>query len=180
MPLAEVFKTPTIRGLAGKIKKTGEDKYTAIEPVEKKEYYDMSHTQKRLYILQQMDRQSAVYNMPQLMPLEAGKNVKQDTERTIRKLIERHESLRTSFFMLEERLVQKVHHYDEIKISIESYYRKENGPEAEIHFVRPFDLSKPSQLRAGLVEIGETSNTTQKTRYILMIDMHHIIADGVS
>ncbi|MCP4156737.1 MAG: amino acid adenylation domain-containing protein, partial [bacterium] len=180
MPLAEVFKTPTIRGLAVKIKKTGEDKYTAIEPVEKKEYYEMSPPQKRLYILQQMDRRNTVYNMPQLIPVEAGKNLELDLRRTIRKLIQRHESLRTSFFMQKERLVQKVHHHDEIKISIENYNRIENEQEAGNRFIRPFDLSKPPLMRAGLVEIGGTTNTAQKTRNILMIDMHHIITDGES
>jgi hypothetical protein len=41
------------------------------------------------------------------------------------------------------------------------------------HFVRPFDLNKAPLLRVGLIKIwGNTQ--------ILMVDMHHIISDGIS
>jgi acyl carrier protein len=39
VPLIEIFKTPTIRGLSRYIISACEDKYAAIEPVEKREYY---------------------------------------------------------------------------------------------------------------------------------------------
>jgi hypothetical protein len=47
-------------------------------------------------------------------------------------------------------------------------------PHASIieNFVRPFDLSKPPLLRVSLIHTEETN--------ILLLDMHHIIADGVS
>ncbi|MDI3412138.1 condensation domain-containing protein [Bacillus sonorensis] len=40
-------------------------------------------------------------------------------------------------------------------------------------FVQPFALSKAPLLRAGMMEIGAD-------RHLLAIDMHHIIADGVT
>ena len=69
LPLTEVFKTPTVRGLAGYIKSVARQKYASIEPVEKKEYYALSSAQKRLYIFQQMEPGSVSYNMPQVIPL---------------------------------------------------------------------------------------------------------------
>ncbi|MDQ1354014.1 MAG: hypothetical protein QG657_4323, partial [Acidobacteriota bacterium] len=41
------------------------------------------------------------------------------------------------------------------------------------HFIRAFDLSKAPLLRMGLIEI-------EKDRHIFLIDMHHIISDGMS
>ncbi|HLP46384.1 MAG TPA: amino acid adenylation domain-containing protein, partial [Candidatus Kapabacteria bacterium] len=76
IPLAEMFKTPNIKGLSAYIKsletETGqlpEDKYAAIEPVEEKEYYPLSSAQKRLYFLQELDLQGIGYNMPLVLPL---------------------------------------------------------------------------------------------------------------
>ena len=41
------------------------------------------------------------------------------------------------------------------------------------NFIRPFDLSKGPLLRVGLIQINPSE-------HILMLDMHHIITDGVS
>ena len=38
VPLAEIFKTPTIRGLAKYIRAAARDKYIAIQPVEERDY----------------------------------------------------------------------------------------------------------------------------------------------
>ena len=52
VPLAEIFKTPTIRGLANYIKTAIKDKYVSIEPVEKKEYYSLVFSaEKIVYIV---------------------------------------------------------------------------------------------------------------------------------
>ncbi len=162
IPLAEVFRIPTIRGLAEYIKEAEEDKYAPITPVEKKEYYALSSAQMRLYILQQVDLDNTVYNMPEFIPLPGKPEVKKLQEIFI-KLINRHESLRTSFHMISDEPVQKVHE----KVEFEIQYSSVSD------FIRPFDLTKAPLLRVGLQKTGET-------RYLLMIDMHHIISDGVS
>nr|WP_234405637.1 non-ribosomal peptide synthetase [Paenibacillus sp. IHBB 10380] len=40
-------------------------------------------------------------------------------------------------------------------------------------FIRPFDLSQAPLLRAGIIQLG-------KEEHVLVVDMHHIISDGVS
>ncbi len=166
--LAEVFKTPTIRGLARHIKEVAPGKYEAVKPVEKKEYYELSSAQKRLYILQQMDLDSTAYNMPQSIPL-AEEPDRERMEKVFIKLIERHESLRTSFFLLGEEPVQRI--YREVKFEIRRMAAAEEAEERK--FVRPFDLSQPPLLRVGLIKPGEN-------QHILMVDMHHIVTDGIS
>jgi hypothetical protein len=158
---------------------SGMDKHTAIEPVEKKEYYQVSSTQKRLYILQQLELASTSYNMPMAIPLGKGIESRR-VEETFRKLITRHESLRTSFAMVGEEPVQKINETVDFKIEFHDISKEEESaphtiPHASTikNFISPFDLSGPPLLRAALIKTPDEND-------ILLIDMHHIITDGTS
>jgi amino acid adenylation domain-containing protein len=179
--LTEVFRKTNIRELAEYISGLTTDIFTAIEPVEKRDHYALASAQKRLYILQQMDLSGTVYNMTQIIPLTVEPDPQQ-MEWSFKQLIQRHESLRTSFHMLEDQPVQKVH--DEVAFEIEYYEtgkrqkakgnKEELMPESLIKdFIRAFDLSRAPLLRVGLIK-------TENETYLLMVDMHHIISDGVS
>ncbi|HLP59258.1 MAG TPA: amino acid adenylation domain-containing protein, partial [Candidatus Deferrimicrobium sp.] len=174
LPLAEVFKTPTIKGLAQYIKKAGEETFLSIAPVEKKEYYPLTPAQKRLYILQQMTPQDTVYNITKTVEMSEAPDLVQ-LEETFNKLLHRHESLRTSFHMVENNPVQRVH--DTVALAIEYYDLTRPGEMphevSSKDFVRPFDLTAAPLLRAGLVKRRNAS-------WVLIVDLHHIISDGVS
>ncbi|MCP4214637.1 MAG: amino acid adenylation domain-containing protein, partial [bacterium] len=172
IPLAEVFKNPTIRGMAQYIQENDKEKYVSMEPVEKKEYYAVSSPQKRLYLLQQMAAGNTGYNMPNtIIPRERIDKAK--LESIFQKLIARHESLRTSFHIVHDLPVQRIH--EKIDFQIECFSAADHEADTLIDgFTRPFDLSKPPLLRVALVEI-EPSH-----RQALLIDMHHIITDGTS
>jgi amino acid adenylation domain-containing protein len=163
IPLAEMFKKPTIRGLSVYIKGAVEDKCESIKPVEKKEYHALSSAQKRLFILQQVHKEGTGYNMVSAAVLE-GAVEKDRVQDVFIRLIMRHESLRTSFAMIEDQPVQKIHEEENSRFQITTVIQD---------FVRPFELSKPPLLRAGLIETGSGKS-------ILMVDMHHIISDGIS
>jgi len=185
IPLVEIFKHPTIRELSGLISKAAEDKYVAIENAEEKEYYPLASAQKRLYILQKMNKSSIAYNLFQLVELDEDMD-KNRLEETFRKLIERHENLRTSFHTVKDQPVQKVH--DKVEFFIEYYdlsskaredmRRKEENHHSSFapiihHFIRPFDLSQAPLMRVGLIK-------TNERKCILMVDNHHIISDAIS
>ncbi|MCP5107682.1 MAG: non-ribosomal peptide synthetase, partial [bacterium] len=106
VPLTEVFQRPTIRELAQYIGESVKERFTGLEAVEKREYYPLSFAQKRLYILQQMELETTAYNLPRVMPLDMAVD-KDLLEETFRKMIRRHESLRTSFIMVNEESAQK-------------------------------------------------------------------------
>lgn len=171
LTLGEIFKTPTIRGLAESIKGNAKETFVAIEPVEEKKFYFLSSAQKRLYILHQVARNPIDYNIPMFIPL----NEAPDTghlEGTLKKLIRRHESLRTSFHLENDEPVQRVHL--DVDFEIEHFDSKAGGVEEIVeNFVRSFDLSRAPLLRVGLFKNGDGS-------CILLVDMHHIISDGVS
>ncbi|MCK4258506.1 MAG: non-ribosomal peptide synthase/polyketide synthase [Halanaerobiales bacterium] len=170
MPLTEIFKTPTIKELAQFIKNAEEKIYKSIEPVEEREYYSASSAQKRLYILNQMDRDRTNYNMLGFMYVE-GDLDKERFEQTFKQLVQRHESFRSSFESVNGEIIQRIHS----NVDIEIFYlesQEEKIEELAKEFVKPFDLSEAPLVRAALVKLPK--------RYLLMYDMHHIISDGVS
>jgi amino acid adenylation domain-containing protein len=173
VPLAEIFNSPTIRELSRKIKTSESEIYAAIESVEKKEYYRLSSAQRRLYFLQQMEPGNTGYNIQEGVLLEGDVDIPV-LEETFRKLIQRHESLRTSFEIVNDETVQRVH--DNVEFKIEYYggaAKNVKGPEENQSFIRAFDLSEAPLLRVGLSRLEEK-------KHVLLVDMHHIISDGVS
>ena len=171
VPLREAFANPVLKSMAEYIKETTTSIYKSIEPVGKKEYYPLSSAQKRLYILNQMEKENLAYNMPGTLVLE-GKLDKERLEKAFGTLIGRHETLRTSFELVEGEPVQKISEMVEFEIE---YYEleKEKAAEKIKELIRPFDLSKAPLLRAALIK-------TKEERHILLFDMHHIISDGMT
>ncbi|UCH93630.1 MAG: amino acid adenylation domain-containing protein, partial [Candidatus Aminicenantes bacterium] len=176
VPLAALFKSQTVRGLSKYIRAAKESKYAGIESAEKKEYYPLSSAQKRLYFLRQIDPGSTSYNMPLVLPL--GKDIeKNKLETTLRKLILRHENLRTSFERVNEEPVQRIH--EDFNFEIEYFDSASHAPGSMLHastikaFIRPFDLSRAPLIRSGLIKLAEGY-------HIWIVDMHHIISDGTS
>jgi amino acid adenylation domain-containing protein len=172
VPLQQVFKNPLIRGISTYIKSSAQFKYSSIEAVEKKEYYALSPAQKRMYIIQQMTSENTAYNVTKIFEVQE-KPGKGKREETFRKLMDRHESLRTSFEVLDldSEPVQIIH--ENVEIKMEYYELPGQGGEILNEFIRPFDLSQAPLLRVGLIRIEDA-------KYILMVDMHHIISDGIS
>jgi len=170
IPLAVIFKNPSIKGLARFIREAAKEKYLPLQPIEKREYYPLSPAQKRMYILQQMDPGNTIYNVPLMRPLAPGDNLdRRKLEDIIGQLMKRHESFRTSFRMINEQPVQMIHD----KIEFEIRYLDSRVTGAISSFIRPFDLSQAPLFRAALVEY-------LPGQYMLMLDMHHIISDDVS
>jgi len=184
LPLTQVFKTPYIKELSRYIEQSLKSEYIPVESAEKREYYALSSAQKRLHFIWQMDPVNTGYNMPLVFSL--GKEIEKDKlETALRKLISRHESLRTSFERVDKEPVQRIH--DEAEFEIEYYQVKvEKGPSLSIaplpiesaasnikNFIRPFDLSRAPLMRSCIIRRGDGNCTW-------LVDMHHIISDGAS
>jgi non-ribosomal peptide synthetase component F len=183
MPLAQIFKSPTIKTMAQYIKGAVRDRFESIPSTAEKEQYELSSAQKRLYFLQQMDENNTGYNMPSALVCEGTLDVTV-LENVFKQLIRRHESLMTSFHPGDGAPVQKIH--KEVKFGIECYREEAKNEHACIikNFIRPFDLSRAPLLRVVLIDALANSNPHQRespvSRYILVVDMHHIISDGSS
>ncbi len=94
-------------------------------------------------------------------------------ENVFKTLVDRHESLRTSFEMMNGEPIQRIHKnidFQIVKLEFESLHSIDAAFEK---LVRPFDLSTAPLLRVELTKITDK-------RHLLIFDMHHIISDGVS
>ncbi|MCU0290351.1 MAG: condensation domain-containing protein, partial [Acidobacteria bacterium] len=169
IPISKFFDLPTVRTLGEYIKTAAPVKYYNIECVEKKDYYPMTPAQKRMYILQEINPHFINYNMPLFTKIE-GPLEKVKLENSFKELIYRHESLRTSFQLVENKPVQRIH--DKVNFEIE-YYNENADAILMKNFVRPFDLSQAPFLRVRLLKTG-------KENHLLLLDMHHSISDGRS
>ncbi|WP_270581800.1 non-ribosomal peptide synthetase [Bacillus subtilis] len=172
VPLKDVFAHPTVEGLAAVIREGTDSPYEAIKPAEKQETYPVSSAQKRIYVLQQLEDGGTGYNMPAVLELE-GKLNPERMDRAFQELIKRHESLRTAFEQDEGGdPVQRIH--DEVPFTLQTTVLGERTEqEAAAAFIKPFDLSQAPLFRAQIVKVSDE-------RHLLLVDMHHIISDGVS
>ncbi|WP_036702443.1 non-ribosomal peptide synthetase, partial [Paenibacillus sp. OSY-SE] len=93
-------------------------------------------------------------------------------EAALQALIARHESLRTSFAIVDGEPVQRVAEQAMFEVSYEE--AEEGKAEERIRaFLRPFDLGEAPLLRTAVLRLGEA-------RHLLLFDMHHIVSDGIS
>ena len=169
--LGEIFNNPTIEKQAAIIRQAKGEAVVAIEPAEKRDYYTPSSAQKRLYFLQQMEPGSTVYNIPAAFRL-AGRVRKEKLLAAFKGLIDQHESLRTLFVPAAGETVQRILPGADFELEYDDSAHPQ--PSAWIaDFVRPFNLSKAPLLRVGLVKLDDRE-------HLLLVDMHHIIADGLS
>jgi hypothetical protein len=95
-----------------------ENQNQTITHADTKTYYDTSSPQKRMFILNQLNSDDPGYNMSQTLLVE-GNFDKEKFKSVFKHLIQRHESLRTSFEMIHGQIKQKVH--DEVEFDIQLY-----------------------------------------------------------
>ncbi len=179
LPLADIFLYPTPAELAGHIDSCDGDgsAYSVIRPEEKKEYYPLSSAQKRLFTLQQMDKNLVGYNIPHVIAVE-GEVDRERFLHAVNKLTARHESFRTAFVMVKGEPVQRIYPRVDFDIStydlqVEEQHLKEAVNRKVREFMTPFELDKPPLIRVALVKAGDG-------KYFILLDLHHIITDGIS
>ncbi|CDH97210.1 non-ribosomal peptide synthetase [Bacillus velezensis] len=168
LPVKDIFSLPTPVMLSRKIEAAGEGEYSPIPQAEQREAYPASSTQKRLFILDQMEGNSTAYNMASALEVTGNLDLEK-IQQAIDRLIKRHESLRTSFVMTEGETFQVI--ADEVFYQVE-YEETDSYSDADMEqFVRPFDIGTAPLMRFKVVKERNRNN------YILLFDMHHIISD---
>lgn len=171
LTLSALFEHRTIGAQAALISTSAATGYAAISKTPAKKLYHLSSAQKRLYFLHELTPASTSYNMPVAEYL--GTDIEKDKmEAALEKLIERHESLRTSFKKTDGTVYQQIHE----KVNFKLDYHECTAADFREYvnaYVRPFDLAKAPLLRAGLVKV-------EGAGFALIVDEHHIISDGVS
>ena len=170
--LREIFEYPTIRQLAQYMIQLKDLPVNKNVEVQQKDQYEATSAQKRLYVLSQIDSVGVSYNMTSTSIIK-GKISAERFDKIFNELIKRHESLRTSFFVKEGIVYQKINE----DATLEEF-EKIDGQGKDVEkilssWIRPFDLKKAPLMRVCLIQTGEQE-------HILACDTHHIVSDGVS
>ncbi|WP_042161234.1 non-ribosomal peptide synthetase [Paenibacillus gorillae] len=170
--MKDVFGAPLLREMAIRIDNAPPNRPAFITRAADRPFYPLSLAQNRLFVLQQLYPDSTAYNLPLALNLR-GKLDQDRLREAIQGLIDRHEPLRTSFDWIDGKPTQHVH--DRVSFQLSKHLLLEA---ADLNIfartvVRPFDLRKAPLIRAFLATDGES-------RHTLLLDMHHIVTDGVS
>lgn len=168
--LKELIQASTIRNLCIQLSLKNKGEYKSIPVAPLSEHYPLSSAQKRIFLTYEMDRNSLAYNSAGVVRLK-GKLDKLLLLESFKKVIERHDSLRTSFSIIDSEPRQKV--WKEVAFFIEDLGPVSNINEAILNFKTPFDLAVAPLLHVGLIELSEEE-------HLLLVDNHHIISDGVT
>ncbi|MBC9934893.1 non-ribosomal peptide synthetase [Chitinophaga qingshengii] len=141
-------------------------------------HYPVSHAQKRIWLLEQSNETGA-YNVPESFELSGTLNIDL-FNKAFQYLIKRHECLRTTFITVDGEPRQLVHAVENYPFRIEVTdlrmapdKEKQAAAMVDKEAWRPFSLEKGPLMYARLLRIEDE-------RYIFLLTMHHIIADGWS
>src|SRR6185312_7426303 len=139
----------------------------------------LSFSQSRLWFVDQLNRGSNEYHLPEAIRLKGTLDVK-SLERAFNALVERHESLRTRFPAVDGEPWQEVIPHLTLNLPVEdlSFLDEKERQRSVAAAMRrewdePFDLTTGPLMRARLLKLAADD-------YILLRTCHHIISDGWS
>ena len=138
-----------------------------------------SFAQQRIWFLDQLEGGLPVYNVPGAYRLRGHLNV-EALQQGLVELVQRHDSLRTTFEMQNDELVQIVRSNPNVNHTlVDLQHLPANQREAEVlrqaseEARKPFDLTVGPLLRVCLYQLGVED-------YLLLIVVHHSISDAWS
>ncbi|MEC4811937.1 MAG: condensation domain-containing protein [Scytonema sp. PMC 1069.18] len=141
--------------------------------------FPTSFAQQRLWFLDQLAPGNPFYNVSTALRLTGFLNFTA-FQQTFNEIVRRHETLRTRFVMVEQQPVQAISPSLIIPLPLvdlrnfesqerETQVRRIAVAEAQ----RPFNLTTGPLLRVKLLQLNEAE-------YVLLLNLHHIVADGWS
>ncbi|TRX53354.1 amino acid adenylation domain-containing protein [Fulvivirga sp. M361] len=166
--LREVFNYPILSDLAKCVDQANANVLTISKAAAKK-YYPVTSGQMRMYSLQKINEENAVYNITGCLKID-GRIDEVKVELAIRRMIASQESLRTVFITVDNEIIQKV--LPSVEFRLEKHCLNEPITTFD-PYLHSFDLAEGPLFRLTLLEIND------REQYLLL-DMHHIISDGLS
>jgi amino acid adenylation domain-containing protein len=139
----------------------------------------LSLAQQRLWFLHQLDPVSSVYNIAAALRMRGPLDINA-LERSLMKIVQRHETLRTHFLQVEgvpQAFIENDIDWELQVVDARQVFQREGESglvEMASKLARgPFDLSHGPLFRAHLLMAG-------KNNFVILVTLHHIITDGWS
>jgi len=182
VPLRSLFESPTVATVTESLLQYRAEQKLKAPPIKRASRQGelpLSFAQQRLWFLDQLQPGNPAYNIPAAVRLKGALNVAV-LEQTFQEIIKRHEALRTTFKSVEGRPAQVIISSFNFTLPIVNL-RELSQAEREAEAMRlaaeearqPFDLTKWPLLRVTLLHLDDTE-------YLLLLTVHHIVADGWS
>jgi amino acid adenylation domain-containing protein/non-ribosomal peptide synthase protein (TIGR01720 family) len=150
-----------------------------VAPAEAVVSLPLSHGQQRLWVIDQQDPGSPVYNVPTDVRLRGALDAA-TLERCLREVVRRHDVLRTTFVNEGDAPRQLIAPRAEVSLplidlsALPDHEREARAAHLAVEESRaPFDLGRGPLFRVRLVRLGARE-------HLLLLTMHHIISDGWS
>ncbi|MFD7005395.1 amino acid adenylation domain-containing protein [Rhodococcus jostii] len=171
-----LFEAPTVTGFAERAAKAGVLTHRPeLRAAPRPERIPLSLAQTRMWFLNQFDTSSPAYNIAMAFRLTGALDL--DALRSaMTDVVERHESLRTRFPMAGDEPVQVIlaaaDSVPDLPVAtVSSDAELQEGLSAAVS--EGFDVTGQIPLRAAVFETSDTDR-------VLLVVVHHIVADGVS
>src|SRR6185295_8451613 len=148
-----------------------------IVAVSRPERIPLSFAQERLWFLEQLEPETAIYNVPVALRLSGPLNLAV-LEETLTEIVRRHETLRTSFPQENGTPYQEIQAAREVKVAVLDLSGAEDGEARARELLaaearQPFDLASGPLFRVRVIQLAAEE-------HLLLFTMHHIISDGWS
>jgi amino acid adenylation domain-containing protein/non-ribosomal peptide synthase protein (TIGR01720 family) len=181
LPLKILFENSELGAFVDKVSQTQQagklNSMPAIDIIDRNKPVPLSYSQKRLWFLWQVDPDSPAYNVGGMARLQ-GTLLVEHFSAALQALIQRHETLRTTFPSIDGVPVQQVAEHSSIILeqkdfsalnSLECQQCIQQLADHEAH--QAFDLEKGPLLRACLVKVSEQE-------HVFALTLHHIVTEG--
>ena len=137
----------------------------------------LSFAQQRLWFLDQLIPGNPFYNMPAAVRLQ-GSLDRRALEQTFNAIVDRHETLRTTFSLVAGQPIQNIASSLSLALPLIDLSKAHDRQEIAARLIteeaaRPFDLAVDPPLRIKLLQLDQTD-------HILLLTLHHIVSDGWS
>jgi amino acid adenylation domain-containing protein len=177
------FETPTVAGMASSIETASQTtpglQGPPLQAAPREGPLPLSYAQQRLWFLEQLEPNGAVYNLPLAWRFTGDLNVLA-LEQSLGEMVRRHEILRTTFASVDGQPVQVIASDLTLPLPVvdlqalpaserEAAVQRLAIEEAQ----QPFDLAIGPLVRAILLRMSDED-------HVLLVTLHHIIFDGWS
>ncbi|MGP3919933.1 amino acid adenylation domain-containing protein, partial [Nonomuraea sp. 10N515B] len=173
LPIAAVFETPTVAGLAEQLgRRSRLPMRVALTRQERPEVMPLSFAQRRLWFLHRLEGRSATYNMPVALRL-SGALDREALRTALHDVLARHEPLRTVFPEIDGEPRQVILDPVDVEWQVRQVCEADISAALGTAARYGFDLATELPVRVTLFDCGPDE-------HVLLILIHHIAGDGWS
>ncbi|HEY6348111.1 MAG TPA: amino acid adenylation domain-containing protein [Candidatus Angelobacter sp.] len=177
--VSEMFARPVLADLACHLDGAVRAELPPIVRVDRGQQLPLSLAQQRLFFLAQMEEVSKAYHMPMGLRLK-GRLDAGTLRRVLDRIVARHESLRTTFTLIDGEPVQRIASPADSRFHLLKHdLRRHLHAQAAYDRLLAEEANTSFDLKAGPLVRGRLISESED-EHTLLVTMHHIASDGWS